>query len=289
MTEQVVLPTSAVAGAETSPPTEKAVPETPKPDPSAQRIAHLAKQQKALRAEQMRFKVEQEQFAKEREEVERIKSWKKRLEQKDFDALRDIGASPEELTSYLVNQPNPTDRNLAKIQAEIEELRNGQTLTQKQIEENSQRQYDQAVKQITNEAQKLVAANADKYELIAANEAHDAAVELIKKTFDTDGYMMTIEDACNEVEEYLLEESIKIMGLKKIKEKMTAQTAPASEAQFIDTPKNKKAPFTEAVSERMGGLKTITHQQLPTPSGKPLTAKNSRERAILAFQGKLNS
>lgn len=267
--------------------TPAAEPAPKQPDQNARRLAHMAKQQKALRQDQVRLQIEREQFAKEKASIEQERAWKARLAQKDFDALAEAGITKDDLTQYLINQPNPTDRSIMEMQAKLQAMEEKTSGVEKSMAEQTQRQYDQAVAQITNETKLLVNGNADKYELLAANNAHDAAVELIKKTFDTEGYVMTVEDACNEVEEYLLEESMKLMNLKKIKAKFAPEQP---QAQFRDVPGSKKATFSTAVREMpKNPLNTLTHQQIPAPTAKPLTSKDRRERAIAAFQGKLNT
>lgn len=283
--------TEAVQGVTEQPVPAQPDPVTPpakeQPKPTDPRIAHLARQQKAIRAEQAKLQAEREAFAAEKAEVEQAKAWKSRLSQGDYDALSEFGITKDQLTQYLVNQPNPTDRAVMEMKAQLASMQEKQELTQKQIADQTQRNYDQAVAQITTETKLLVSGNPEKYELLEMNGAHDAAVELIKKTFDTEGYVMTVEDACNEVEEYLLEESLKLMNSKKLKAKF-APEAPAE--QFVDVPKDKKVTFSTAVRDMpKATVNTLTHQQIPSPTQKPLSSKDRRERAILAFQNKLNS
>lgn len=263
-------------------------------DPNEARLAHLAKQQKAIRAEQARvksdreqFKAEREQFAKERQEAEETRAWRTRLSKGDFEALTEAGVTKDQLTNYLVNQPNPTDREILALKSELDLIKEKQGSTEKAMAEKTQRDYDQAVKQITNETTLLVSGNPEKYELIQANGAADAVVELIKQTFDSENHILSVEDACNEVEEYLFEESIKLMSLKKIKSKFNPEPVGT---QFKDVPKSKKETFSTSVRDmpRATPAKTLTHQQLPLTPDKPLTNRDRRERAIAAFQGRLN-
>lgn len=257
-------------------------------DPNEKRWAHMAKQEKAIRAERARITAEREQLVKDRAEIESAKSWRDRLSKGDYDALSDAGVTKEQLTQYIVNQPNPTDREIAMLKAKIAQMEEGQGTIQKSIEAQTQKQYDEAVNQITRETQLLMKSDPDKFEMLSAHQSHDAVVELIKQVFDTEGYMMTVEEACNEVEEYLFEETSKLMGLKKIK----AKIAPAPPAPTkLPLPSMGKPTFSTAVRESAAARpapRTLTHQQIPvptTPSGK-LTEKQRMANAVAVAQGR---
>lgn len=263
--------------------------EAPKRDPNEIRLAHLAKQQKALRLEQVRIKTEREQLARDKAEVESIKGWKQRLSNPHtfLEVAAEAGISPEQLTQLLVSQPSGTDKELFDLKAELKELKDGQGTIQKSMEESQQRQYDQAVNQISNEAGLLIKSNPDKYECLTTHQAQDAVIELIKQTFDSEGYVMSVEDACNEVEEYLTEETVKLMSLKKIKEKLT----PKEEVVAARTPApslGRKA-FTTAIREAKSPNPTLTRQTIPMPTQRAPSAADRRARAIAAMQGKLNT
>lgn len=271
--------------------------QTPKVDDNTKRYAHLSKQQKALRAEQvrvqnerMKLNAEREAFQQQLKDAQSAQEWKTRLSKKDFDVLKDAGITQDDLTQYLVNQPSATDKQIMMMQQKIEELQGGLTAAQKAQEEAAQKSYDQAVNQISSEVKMLVKGAGDKYELIGANNAYDAAVELIKEVFDTEGYVMTAEEACNEVEEYLLEESVKLMNLKKIQAKFAPPSPPEAK---LPPPSMGKPSFSmqvrEMVQKQAAPSKTLTHQQMPLSTSEKLSPKDRRARAIAAFQGKMNS
>src|SRR5882672_3086848 len=262
MSEQLTAAVAPVLETETSAPPEKVEPK--QPDPNQKRWAHMAKQEKQIRAERARITAEREAMTKERAEIESYKTWKNRLSQGDFEALQEAGVTNEQLTNYLINQPNPLDRELSALRSKIAKMEEGQGNITKQMEEAQTAQYNHAVAQITNEVKILVNADPEKYELLNANESQDAAVELIKQVFDNEGYVMTVEEACNEVEEYLMDESMKITKLKKIQAKLAPPAAPPTKLP----PAGSKPAFSTAVREAIDSnkqMRTLTHQNIPTP------------------------
>jgi len=269
-------------------PTETSAPQAQTPpkqkDPNEKRWAHMARQERQFRAQQAQFKVEREQFMSQKAEAEKQIALKQRISQGDYDALSEFGVTKEQLTNYLVNQPNPTDRELMQLKAKLSEMEQSQGSIQKAMEEQTQRNYDAAVKQYSNEIKLVANGNPDKYELINANRAHEAALELVKEVFDKEGHMMTAEEACDQVEEYLLEESLKLMNLKKIKAKFAPQTPPA---RLPSASSNKAAISTvvsETASSRAQPPRTLTHQQMPLPSDRRLTDRERRDKVVAAIQ-----
>jgi hypothetical protein len=123
--------------------------------------------------------------------------------------------------------------------------------------------YETAIKQLGNEAKILVDSDPS-YELIKAQDATGAIVELIEETHKETGVLMSVEEAAKEIENHLYEEALKLSQLEKVKKGL--QPPPAVVSEVAETP----------------AIKTLTNAQ--AGSGRPLTAK---ERAIMAFQGKL--
>ncbi|MDE2106538.1 MAG: hypothetical protein KGL39_55500, partial [Patescibacteria group bacterium] len=103
----------------------------------------------------------------------------------------------------------------------------------------------------------------------ATNSVKDV-VDLIEQTFKEEGRVMDVEEAANEVENYLLEEIEKLTRIEKLKKRMEAK--PAATPKSDEQTPQKKQPQT---------MKTLTNA---ASSSRQLSAK---ERAILAFKGEL--
>lgn len=255
-----------------------------KEEPLTTQYAVLARKEKALRAKVQEFRA-QEQALKAREEALKAKETpqsqaidpskfidKTRLQEDPLGVLSELGYTFDDLTAKALNQPSPESQAqaqyLKKLEAKIAQLEETQNNTKKSLEDNQQQQYKQAITQIRNETKQLVL-NDPSFETIKETGSIDDVVELIEKTFNADGVLLTVEEAAQAVEEHLVEEALKIAKLKKIQQKLQASAPkPAAPAQKQQSPQQQQA-------------KTLTNA---LATQKPLTA---RERALLAFEGKL--
>jgi len=277
---------------ETVPPLEAKVEETPeKPieDPALSRqFAQLARQERALRAKAQ----QQEQALKAREEAlaareaalsqkdQTYKSGyfsKDTLKQDPLSILAQAGVSYEDLTQQILNQ-QPVDPRLQNtinsLKSQIEELKSANEESKKSYAEQQTQAYQAAVKQIGLDVKNLV--NSDpNFEAIKATGSINDVVELITETYNKDGILLSVEEAAQQVEDYLIEETTKLTRLEKIKRKLqeVAPTAASSTAK-TSAETEPKQPQT---------MKTLTNA---ASSSRQLSAK---ERAILAFKGELKS
>lgn len=256
----------------------------PAEEPLSSQFAQLARKEKAIRAKAMELKAQEAAIkAKEAEIEAKFKSsaptpssLPDRLKSADpkivMEALDEMGLSYDDLSARLLNAPTPEalaqQKYLKSLEDKIAALEEAQNKSVKSFEEQQKQQYQQAVNQIKNEAKSLVSSG-DEFETIRETGSIDDVVELIERTFKEDGVLLTVQDACNAVEEHLVEEAMKIARLAKIQQRL----APKPTAPKVEAPKQ------EPVKQPQ--LKTLTNS---VSSSRPLTAK---ERAILAFKGEL--
>lgn len=252
----------------------------PKEEPLSSQFAVLARKEKALRAKvqaqdaALRAK---EQAISEREAALKAKDteYQSKYISKDkltpdnlWSTLSEMGISYDQLTQMALNPPQKADpatqSALAALQAEIKSLKDAQDNSKKTYEEQQSSQYKQAVNQIRTEAQSMVKTD-DNFEMIRETNSVSDVVELIEQTFKQDGNLLTVEQACQMVEDHLVEEALKIANSKKIQSRLK----PAAVAT---------APQTAPVKQ---GMKTLTNA---SATQKPLSSK---ERAIAAFNGTL--
>lgn len=247
----------------------------------SKQFAHLAKQAKQLRARQQ----QQEQAFKQREtelaakEAALVKQPSmdgyvsiEELKRNPLGTLTKAQVTYDELTQQLLNSSTLDPRTEAIIkqqESRIEQL-------EAKIEEGSKKQveaqdqaYKAAVKQIEVDARNLIK-NDPNFETIRSTNSVRDVVELITETYNKDGIVLSVEEAANEVENYLVEEAMKLTRIGKIKSKL-AQSAQAKPVE----------------------VKANVKQTQPTPM-KTLTNAHStsrqlstRERAILAFRNEL--
>lgn len=261
----------------------------PKEDPALSRqFAQLARQERALRAKAQ----QQEQSFKARlAELEAREAKltaqpqfdpkeyipKSRITQDALSVLEESGVSWDQLTQDAINR-QPTDprmqrmvqeqaEKIAKLEAAIEQ-------GNKNAVDRDQAGRQAAIKQISTDAKNLIKSDPVAYEAIAKTGTVKEVVDLITKTFDRDGILLSVEEAAEEVENYLVEENYKMStSINKIKQRMAAANASQSTSDVK----------TQATNKQQQTMKTLTNA---TASSRQLSAK---ERAILAFKGELKS
>ncbi len=246
--------------------------EAPKEDQRAQLLAQMAKKEKALRDAQRALSAEKEQLQARIQESE--KSWKEQLRaqllQDAHGTLQNLGIGYDQITQSILNAGNPEDLKFQALQREIQNLKLSQEQAAENAKKASQEQEQQIMKQMRTEVGLLVDGN-EEFETIKAMEAEDSVVELIKQTFDQDGVLMNVSDAAKEVEKYLFEKLTAWTQLKKLQAK--SQPAAAEPTPTEATPQQSTQRTQTTLSNRQ------------TASGRPMTARERRERAIAAFKG----
>lgn len=271
---------------EDTPTVTSETPKEQKKDPALERqFAQLARQERILRQKAQ----QQDQALKAREAAlaarEAELSKKPQFDPNEYisrsalkhDALSVLEAEGlatyDELTQRALSR-TPTDpivmNTISKLEAKIAELEAANKTSAQTYQEQQQAQYKAAVKQISLDAKSLVKSNPEEYEAIAKTGSVKDVVELIERTYKKDGVVLSVEEACTEVENYLVEEGLQISRISKIKKRM--EQANASQA---------KSPQQTQAKQQTQGMKTLTNA---TASSRKLSAK---ERAVLAFKGEL--
>lgn len=259
-------------------------PEPKAEDPALSRqFAQLARQEKQLRLkaqqQDQQLKAREAALAAREAEIAAKSSTydtdyipKSRFKQDALSALEEAGLSYDEITQQVINQGQRdprTDAMISRLEAKIVALEEQNSNSAKAMSTQQQQQYDAAVAQIRTDAKKLVFTDPN-FETIKATNSVSDVVDLITQTYDKDGILLSVEEAANEVENYLTEEALKLTRIEKIKKRMN-QVAPDSKASGQKTQSTQKQPQPT--------MKTLTNA---TSSTRQLSAK---ERAILAFKG----
>lgn len=252
----------------------------------SERFARLARQEKQARLERQRreteFKRREEELKKREEAVSAQPKFdpsqyisKDLLKRNTLQALAEAEVSYDELVQQQLGLPQQDPRmaaQVSKLEAKIQQLTDALEAQQKGQQEQQQAGYQAAVKQIRSDVTSLVRSEPAEYELIGKTGSVGDVVELIEKTYAEEGRILSVEEAAQEVENYLLDESLKLSQSKKIQAKLNARQAEKAKQQAPKTAEQQKQP-----------MKTLTNA---TSSSRQLTAK---ERAMLAFRGELKS
>lgn len=262
--------------------------EKPK-DPAVSRLyAQLARQEKAHRAKVATQDAALRQreaalAAREAELTQQNDRYKgylapDRIKADPLSALEEVGISYDDVTQRALNRV-PTDptvtRQMTAMQQTIEDLR-AELNGQKKVQEDAQSaQYRAAVTQIRNETNQLVKTD-ENFEMIRITNSTKDVVDLIERTFKEDGVLLTVAEAANQVENYLVDEAERLAKAKKISQRLS-KVAPKTASSPAQTP---AAPVPPKQPQPM---KTLTNA---TSSSRQLSG---RERALLAFNGQLKS
>lgn len=281
-------PTEVVEAKEDTPAAEPTKEEI-KQDPAVQRqFSQLARQERAFRAKQQQqneaFKAREAALAAREAELTAKNTQfnpsdyisKAQIKQDALTALTEAGVSYDDVTQQLINQ-QPTDpritNTIARLESKIKLLEEQAETGKKTYVEQQQAQYQAAVKQITADAKALVKSDPVTYEAISKTGTVREVVKLIEDTFNKDGVVLSVEEAAQEVENYLVDENYKMAtNIDKIKKRMAQSNASTA-----------KPDVKTQATPKQTQMKTLTNA---VSSTRKLTA---RERAVLAFKGELKS
>ena len=256
----------------------------------AQRLQSVARNQAAARQVQ-RDRQERERAAQadqartaqersaEQAELQALRGKLDRLKTDPYSVMLDAGIPADQAAALLMQQPEVAsqkltmlERSLAEANAKIEKLLNGQTEQQSQSRESAR-------VQIRHDVKNAVAADPSLEAMKAyGTEAESAVVMLIEQTFDAEGYVMDTDQAIKDVEDYLVEESLKAANIGKVRAKLTPAQANAVIEQAAQNQGQAPAPKTP--------MTTMSTRMVPPTSGRSTEAER-KARAIAAFQRNL--
>lgn len=268
--------------ASTEAPLEEVKDKPAEPSLSSQ-YAQLGRKEKALRA-QVRDLRAREDALKAKEEALRTKESapqpaideskyipKEKITQDLLGTLSELGFTYDQITQAVLDQgqgPDPATKALInQLQTEINQLKGETEGTKKAMENQQQQSYQQALNEIRSETKRLVTLD-PAFETIKETNSINDVVELIEETFKEDGVLLTVEEAAQEVEDYLVEKlSAYATKINKIKQRLQPKPVapkPTEQVQRAQPPQQSK---------------TLTNSMATSRK------LNARERAILAFKG----
>lgn len=268
---------------EAAAPVEPEKVETPKQDDRvsskfaalSRKEREIVQREKALKAEKAKI----EQQAKEIAELKRSREeWEKELSQQldtnPLEFLEKRGKSYKELTEKFILKEEPTPEQkqasmLEELKAEIAALRAEQKQKEQeklqQSEEQQKKQAEQAQQNFIQSLDKHLKSNPDQYELIVKNDATQLVFDVMDSVYNSSKDPQTGEsatyvrpedferlrdEAATEVENYLLEEAMKLTASNKIKQKLSSQVTKEPVKTPSATLSNSLSQQTPAVQER---------------------------------------
>ena len=241
--------------------------ETPKPveannEPLSPQFVALAKQEQRLRKAQRDLKAAKDAWQQQQAGFIKMDEFKS----DPLKYLTEAGISNDRLVELQIGQASP-DPNLA-LTTKIQELEAKLAAVDEQFTKRDTQQYEAAVNQIRADVKLLVDSD-PVYETIKSEGATEDVVDLIKRVFDKEGTVLSVEDAAKLVEDKLVEREFeRLQRLSKL-EKIKAKLAPPAEIPAEANLLQQQTP------------KTLTNQ------GAVARPMSARDRAVQAVERRL--
>lgn len=231
--------------------------------PLSPQFAALAKQKRALQVKEREIAAREAALATKGTDtssdlVERIKS-------DPLGVLQENGVTYDQLTEAILANDSQKSPHISRLEAEVKALKESLENQNKSLTAKEQQNEQQVLAEMREQADQLIAAG-DDYEMIRETGSQQDVVDLIKRVWDEDKKLLSVQEALDLVETDLIEESLKIARIKKVQNRLAPEPT-------------QQAPQNPASGQRQ--LKTLTARD---GSSVPLSAK---ERALLAFKGQL--
>jgi hypothetical protein len=257
--------------------------EEPKPDVSTKRFVELAKRERRL--------VETERAIKDREaKAKAFEDARARVEADPAAALELLGLDVDKLVTALVQKDAPltAEQRLERLEAERRSEREANERARMQAEERSASEQVQAIRAQVRE---FVSKDAEKYELIVAEDASDRVFEVMAEHYATTNQLLAFDKAAEMVEDFLFDRAKQVATKSK---KVAALFHPAPPKAPALPPPTRDSTPGERLAAMLSG-KTIA----PTISNargaivsppKPKTPRFvSREEAIESLVSKFKN
>lgn len=249
----------------------------------------FARRERQLRRQQQELQQQKQAWEAQRKQYETDYVPKSKLKEDFWSVAQEAGLDYDQLTEQVLSQPNDpaTKALLAKVRA----MEDSMNSTKRQAEEAQQTQYQNAIKQITNQVKMLVDGDAE-FETIKSLELYDDVVARIESDFKETGIVRDSREVALEIENELIEDALRFAQLPKVQNRMKATpvnettpgtpTAPTPEGGTVDA---LRAAIEAKKQKQKSSQITITNRMSEGTAPKGNSEKERRERALAAFRG----
>ncbi len=235
--------------------------------PLSTQFAALAKQKRALQLKEQALLAKEQELASKGTDNTSLQEYKARLKANALSVLREEGVSYDQLTEELLASTPDNGAAYSEIKAELKALKEGLENQNKSLTDRDAAAEQQVLSQMKVEAERLVAEGED-FAMVREAGYVPKAIELIHKTWKTQGEVLDVTEALALIENELLEESLKFARIKKVQSRLNP--VPALEKQ----------PAVQQDGPNRKTMRTLTNRDgASSPS-------SARERAIAAFYGR---
>lgn len=269
---------------ETNPPVseandQKESEEKKEPTEDEKRLRTLLAREKQLFSFRKKLEEDQKSLELQRKEHEEklntSKPWVEAAElskQDKLQALAKLGITYDELTQQIINNGQVPPAQIAEKTAKDTVLQALEDFKKEQLKvqtESQTNQYNQALKQVENNF-KYVVDRSDKYPLVKASENYQDMVKEYEAEFHRRGVFPPLEEILDKAEQEAVNGVKQLLEIPGIRERILGES-----------PK----PTQETITSRP---QTLSHRTIAsTPSPKPMSEQERRQRAIDAFYGRI--
>jgi len=191
--------------AESAPVTEESVRLSPQ-------LSALARKEQAFRQREQALKEREKSIEAKLANAEKFEALKAKMSSKDFSEAEALGLSYEDYTKYVLEKQggeDPLQAKISALEAKLESIEKG-------TEESAANQFEETVAEYKKEISKLVSDNPE-YSSIKELKREDAVLQVILDAFEADGEELTVNEAAQQVEDYLVEYGKRFTSLPKFK------------------------------------------------------------------------
>jgi len=243
-------------------------------DNFSKKFTALTRREKALRQREAELKRRESELTsrqpqQEPAQEEQPTDWAKLLADNPIEAFKKAGYSMEDLIHTMAEGELPKDivkrREEESLKAKIAELESKLEGKFEEYEKTSaQKEHDKVVNSFKTELKTFIDSNADEYEMIRYNDAHDTVFGVIESHYSQTGRVLSEKEAADAVEQHFMDEALKLGNVKKLRKRFTSSDEVTEEQVSSD-------PFSRD---------TLTNSLGSTAPNTPPTKKLSREESL---------
>lgn len=210
----------------------------PPVDKVSTKLAKIREREAAIEAKMRELSQKEAQFTE-------WEGKKKTFKEKPTELLKEFGLSFEDLARGVLEgdvEETPDKKALKvaeEVRAEVAELKR---LKQEQEEQLQQASLNKALTDFKTKIKQEIAANAEKFELVASYEADDLVYDIAREYFNRHGEILDISIAAEHAEKFLESRIEKVINTKKLRSRFLPQEKPAQNATLTNKLQSHSAP-----------------------------------------------
>lgn len=182
-------------------------------------LSALARKEQAFRQREQALKQREKDIEAKLARAEKFDRLEAGIKSNDYSGVEELGANYEGHTNWLLGKQAGEDPQSLKFKAIEDEL---QSLKKNQ-EERVEQEFSATVAEYKTEITNLIASRSDDFSSVKELKREDAVLQLILDSWEEENEHLTVEQACKDVEEFLVEQGKLFNSLPKFKPKVSEE------------------------------------------------------------------